>query len=386
VTGKDRILTTLAGTLADRVPFVPNIWQWFYVNEFKGTLPDALRAYDHPVKVLRALGADIFSKFEGDVRTVTYRDCDYTLETDGDDLGRARVWAGFTWFEKQALRHERVVTPFGTLTHTWQYERETGAPFEKEHWWKTWDEYAAIRYMVEHTVTRPDLDALERGMDLIGDDGTVIFQLLETPLKKFHWLAGQENASYFVIDHREEMRELALLHEKNCLEYLEQVIDLPNVLVYEVADNVDTQFYPPRWFCEFCLPILKKQAEMIHARGKYLFLHACGKLKALAPLFVETGVDCLEGHAPPPLGDWRLDEARATSDQLIVCGGMDAPHQELRGAHASAELDAYVRDTFASMGDKRRFLFGSSCNTSPLTPYENLISFRDAAWRYGKLG
>ena len=125
---------------------------------------------------------------------------------------------------------------------------------------------------------------------------------------------------------------------------------------------------------------------MIHARGKYLFLHACGKLKALAPLFVETGVDCLEGHAPPPLGDWRLDEARATSDQLIVCGGMDAPHHELRGAHASAELDAYVRDTFASMGDKRRFLFGSSCNTSPLTPYENLISFRDAAWRYGKLG
>lgn len=383
--GKERILTTLAGELADRVPFVPNIWQWFYVNEFKGTLPASLKPYKHPVQVLRAMGADIFSKFEGDVRTVSYRDCDYTLETGGDDLGRERVWAGFTWFEKYSLRRERVVTPFGTLVHTWQYERETGAPFEKEHWWKTWDEYMAVRYLVEHTVTCPDFDALKHGGDLIGDDGTVIVQLLETPLKKFHWLAGQENASYFVIDHRDEMRELARIHEKNCLEYLEQVIDLPDVHVLEVADNVDTQFYPPRWFREFCLPILKKQAEMIHARDKYLFLHACGKLKALVPLFVEGGVDCLEGQAPPPLGDWRLDEPHQVNPDFIVCGGMSAHQQELRDANVSAELDAYVRDTFASMGDKRRFLFGSSCNTSPLTPYENLITFRDAAWRYGTL-
>jgi len=385
VNGKERILCTLAGEYTDRVPFVPNIWQWYYVNEFKGTLPASLRAYNHPIQVLRAMGADVFSKFEGDVRTVTYHDCDYIIETGGDDLGRERVWAGFTWFERFTLRHERIVTPFGTLTHTWQYERETGAPFETEHWWKTWDEYPAIRYLIEHTVTRADLAALKRGMDLIGNDGTVIFQILETPLKKFHWLAGQENASYFIIDHPAEMRELASLHEKNCLEYLEQVIDLPDVFVFEVPDNVDTLFYPPRWFREFCLPILKKQAEMIHARGKYLFLHACGKLKAPAPLFVEAGVDCLEGQAPPPLGDWRLDEPHQINPNFIVCGGMAAPQQELRGANASAKLDAYVRDLFASMGDKRRFLFGSSCNTSPLTPYENLLAFRDAAFRYGRL-
>lgn len=111
---------------------------------------------------------------------------------------------------------------------------------------------------------------------------------------------------------------------------------------------------------------------MIHARGKYLFLHACGRLKALAPLFVEAGVDCLEGQAPPPVGDWPLHEAHAASDKFIVCGGMAAPQQELRSAKAAAEIDAYVRDTFAALGDKRRFLFGSSCNTSPLTPFENL--------------
>jgi uroporphyrinogen-III decarboxylase len=64
-------------------------------------------------------------------------------------------------------------------------------------------------------------------------------------------------------------------------------------------------------------------------------------------------------------------------------GGMSAPQQELYGPDAAAMIDHFVRELFASMGDKRRFLFGSSCNTSPQTPYENLLNFRDAAWKYG---
>ena len=68
-----------------------------------------------------------------------------------------------------------------------------------------------------------------------------------------------------------------------------------------------------------------------------------------------------------------------------MCGGMAAPQQELAGPHAAGQIDAYVRDLFASMGNKRRFLFGSSCNTSPMTPYGNLLAFRDAAWKYGRL-
>ena len=68
-----------------------------------------------------------------------------------------------------------------------------------------------------------------------------------------------------------------------------------------------------------------------------------------------------------------------------MCGGMAAPEQELQTADAAERIDSYVRDTFASMGDKRRFLFGSSCNASPRTPYENLLAFRGAAWKYGRL-
>jgi hypothetical protein len=291
----------------------------------------------------------------------------------------------FANFEEGTLRRERIETPFGLLTHAWEYRPESGAPFELEHWWKDFDrEYAAVRHWLSDTDWQCDDQALRAGLDRIGNDGTLIFQLLPSPLKQFHWLAGQVNASLFIVDHPDEMRELAAIYERKTLEYVEKVVDLDNVWVLEVADNVDSLFYTPSYFKEFCVPTLKKQAEMIHARGKYLFMHACGRLKALAPFFLEAGLDCMEGQAVPPLGDWPLHEARALSPGLIVCGGMAAPEQELEGATAAEHLDAYVRDAFASMGDMRRFLFASSCNTSPRAPYKNLLAFRDASWKYGR--
>ena len=386
MTGKERILNALSGEKPDRIPFVPNIWQWFYVNHYNDTLPDATGAAQSPVEVLRGMGADVFSKFDGEVGKPVFRTCRHTTVFEGQFPEGKRPNTGFAGFEGGPIQRERVETPYGTLTHTWEYQPCAGAPFESERWWKDFDaEYAAIRYSLEDTQTEYDTEALRAGLSNVGDDGTIMLQLLPTPLKQFHWLAGPENASLFIHDHPQEMRDLARIHERKSIEWLEQVVDLDDVWVFEVADNVDSMFYSPGLFAEFCAPILTKAAEVVHARGKYLFLHACGQLRALGRLFLEAGVDCVEGQAPPPVGDWHLHQARALSDRLIVCGGMATPEQELRGPDARERIDAYVRDLFASMGDCRRFLFGSSCNTSPLTPYENLLAFRDASWKYGRL-
>jgi uroporphyrinogen-III decarboxylase len=202
-------------------------------------------------------------------------------------------------------------------------------------------------------------------------------------LKRFHWLCGPTQASLMIADHPAEMRRLAQIQAEKALEALEEVVDVDGVFVFEWPENLDSLFYSPPLFREFCLPVMQLAAGMIHARNKYMFAHACGRLKALGPLFLEAGLDCVEGHAHPPLGDWRLEDARALSDRLIVCGGMTAVEQEWTGPDTADRIDRYVRDLLASMGDKRRFLFSSGCNISPRTPYENLIAFRDAVWKYG---
>jgi len=302
--GKERLLAALAGERPDRVPFAPNIWQWFHVNDYNRTRPPAIGGAATPVEVLRGLGADIFSKFDGIAAVATYRDCGQRVEFGGGlPEGRA-PWASFTTFEGGLTRTDRLETPAGALTHTWEYRAESGAPFEAEHWWKDFDaDYPAVRFWMENTEWHLDPGALQAGLENVGDDGLIIFQLMPSPLKQFHWLAGQTMASYFITDHPQEMGALARLHEQKSLEYLEAVVDQPGVWVFEVPDNLDSLFYPPAWFRAYCLPVLRRAAEMVHARNKYLFVHACGKLKRLGPQFVEAGLDCVEGQAPPPLGD-----------------------------------------------------------------------------------
>jgi uroporphyrinogen-III decarboxylase len=81
-----------------------------------------------------------------------------------------------------------------------------------------------------------------------------------------------------------------------------------------------------------------------------------------------------------------LSEVRglAGAETFTVDGGMDAHRQETRH-DAEKTLHEYTRRLIESMGDKRHFIFASSCNTSYLAPWENLKYFRDAARAYGRV-
>jgi hypothetical protein len=384
--GRTRILQTLHGEAPDRVPFVPNIWQWFHLNRLRGTLPAELERLEDPVDVLRSMGADVLSKFDGVVLRETLSACRRVTTYEGEVPEGQTIWTSWGDFRGGNVRREHIETSAGVLTHAWRYESEAGAPFETEHWWTDFDrEYPAVKAWMEDADWRADRDALQRGLDKVGDDGLVLLQTLPTPLKQLHWLAGPEHATLFVLDHPQEMRELARIHEAKALTALERVVDEPGIWAFEVPDNLDALFYSPPLFREFCLPMLRTMARVVHARGKYLFVHACGKLKALAPLILESEIDCVEGQAHAPIGDWSLPEARALSDRLILCGGMTAREQEWTGGDGRRRIFTHVRQLFASVGDRRRFLFASACNTSPATPYENLLAFRDAAREHGEV-
>ena len=385
MTGRERLLAALAGQQPDRVPFAPNVWQWFYANRDAGAIPAELAGVDNPLAALSRLGAEVLSKFDGLVVRQHLHECRQSVEYEGDPTD-APSWTSFVDFAAGPIRRERIETLQGTLTQVWQFSSQSQAPFEAEHWWKDFDrEYPAIRAWMQDRQFTIDRAALHRGLTNIGDAGLVMLQLLPSPLKQFHWLAGQANATLFLVDHPAEMRELARIHEQQALAVVEEALDLPEIVIFEVPDNLDSTFYSPPLFREFCLPMLREAAAMIHSRGKYLFIHACGKLKALAPLVLESCLDCVEGQAHPPLGDWHLHEARASSARLILCGGMTANEQEWTGPDARDRIRDHVRGLFASLGDKRRFVFASGCNTSPRTPWENLLAFRDAAWEFGRL-
>jgi uroporphyrinogen-III decarboxylase len=272
------------------------------------------------------------------------------------------------------------------LTQTWEYTREAGADFESEHWWKSWDDYPAVRFLLEAREYAFDAADFRRWVERVGNDGVMMVHLTQSALKTFHWLAGPENASFFMIDHPQEMQELAQIHERKALTLLESIVDNPLAEIFISLDNLDSVFYPPYFYKDYCQSFFSQAADIIHSKGKFFVVHACGHNRILLPLVGASHVDCLEGITPRPLGDVELGEVRAlaASENFTVNGGMDAHRQEIR-QDAESRLHAYTRQLFESMGDKRHFIFASSCNTSCLAPWENLVYFRDAAREYGQM-
>jgi hypothetical protein len=143
--------------------------------------------------------------------------------------------------------------------------------------------------------------------------------ITESPLKALHWLAGPENASLWVADHPEEMRTLARIHEGKALRLLESMVDNPDAQVFIALDNLDSAFYTPRFYKDFCLSFFARAAEIIHSRNKIFVVHACGRNRALMPLVGESRVDCLEGLTPPPWENlaYFRDAARERVSQLL---------------------------------------------------------------------
>lgn len=341
------------------------------------------------MEALRALGADILARWDTQHATKEiYSAGTFTEEYGGESALEEPVVTAFSVYPpRTGVRRRTFVTPHGTLSHTWTLSPEAGADFESEFWWKDWDEYPAIRFLLEARDYFFDVAEFRRWHHEAGDDGVVMAHITQSPLKTFHWLAGAANASLFIADHPEEMRELASIHERKALALLETMVDVPEAEVFISLDNMDSAFYPPAFYRDYCHSFYSKAAEIIHSRGKILVVHACGRNRALLPLVGRSRVDCLEGLTPPPFGDVHLGEARAMTgyDNFVVNGGMDTPRLEMSGAETEACLHEYTGRLFETMGDKRRFIFASSCSTPVITPWQNLVWLRDAARRYGAI-
>ena len=59
---RNRIIKVLQGEVPDRVPFSPNIWQWFNHHKFHGTLPSELSGCETLADAHLAMGEDCFSR------------------------------------------------------------------------------------------------------------------------------------------------------------------------------------------------------------------------------------------------------------------------------------------------------------------------------------
>ena len=395
MTGKERLVRASLGLEVDRVPWAPMLYQWFHANSYNGTLPDELSECKSCLDAGRVMQADLFAKHEAFVVYASYSDCLYQSSFSGKELRQPSVRTclmdvfgpgGNVDFDGHIERHDQIITPKGELRACWVYNEIAGAPYEKKNLWTNFeDEYKIVRSLLEDLEFVCDTNRWEKTIARLGNDGIAHFRIPPTPLKILHWLTGPENTIYFMNDHPDKIMELVRIYESKRLTLIKKIVSIPEALVFTSGDNMDSMMYSPSIFEDYCGRSFRQIAEVLHSEGKLLFTHACGQLTDVIGLCADSGVDGMEGMAPPPLGDLDFSKGRALlGPKFVIQGGMTLVEEEMNGTDTRERIFARVKEILSSIPDKRAFIFGSGCSPGPRAKYENLLALRDACWRYGR--
>ena len=367
MTRKENLRRVLRGAMPNWVPFAPNFQQWFTHHKTFNILPAELRGCADYIDAMKALGCDIFS-----------RNLDGGLRKEDTALKALETVATLPIGPRRTIQYE---TPYGTIREIHQTQSAMSTSYQEEYLVKDWGRDGdAFRCFMDQRRYRWDEEAFRATHARIGDDGIISVSVGVTPLKMLHLYFGLEYACLFVMDEPEAAKAL-------CDDYWQQKIrpvlhTLANHPLVESAilmDNVDTPFYPPGLAAEYWTPYVKEAADIMRAKGKTLFVHACGKLAGLSGEFAKARVSGLEGISHPSLGDWPVAAAQACHPDFIFVGGFSACEQE---GLSDPQVRAFYRDYLAT-AKKERFIFSSSCQTSIGTPWERIKLVRDICREWG---
>lgn len=367
MTRKENLRLVLRGQKPRWVPFAPNFNQWFVHHQKFGSLPPELRGCGDYLDAMKTLGCDIFSR---------------NLES-GFQKSDTRFEPRVT-VEPSATGPRTIteyVTPHGTLREVHQEQTTFSTSHQEEYLVKDWGRDGKAFWSFLEQRRHAWAEAAFLRVDArVGDDGIVNVHFGTTPLKMLHLYFGLDHSCLFVMDEPEAARELCDYYwREKARPVLHALANHPKVESAILMDNVDTPFYPPRLAAEYWTPYVREAAETMRAKGKTLFVHACGKLAGLAREFATARLSGLEGISHPPLGDWPVAAAQACHEDFIFIGGFSAREQEILD---DEQVRAFYREYLAT-AKKERFIFASSCQTAIDTTWERIKLVRDLCRAWG---
>ncbi len=374
ITSRERILTTLRGEIADRVPVAP-----FVQDEYLAFY------YPHKTKVDRVIDATELAN-----------------ELDFDLMAKHRAFETPHFFrhsypnwelrrtesraEGMIKRRLEIVTPSRTLAL-----EETGP-----------DSGAAttgVRFHVTRTLLQdaddaevflkylpPLSDADRREMQdiaatwrkIIGDRGVLAPWGFAGVFNFCADLCGMDN--FYVAPYEDEARYRALMDgvaNAMCAYSAalgETAIDCIGMQGH-MAGGATTG---PDYFREFVLPYEKRVVEAIRAAGKFSVYHNCGCAKSLYANYRELGMAVWETVSEPPRGDNNLADAKAAlGDKICLLGNLDQVDFLKRAT--PAEVAAKTREIIAIGKPGGRYIFSTSDYLEKNTPRENVVAMINAA-------
>ncbi len=139
----------------------------------------------------------------------------------------------------------------------------------------------------------------------------------------------------------------------------------------------------PDFFRQFVQPYEKQVVDAIHAAGGFSVYHNCGCARSLYGNYRELGMTVWETVSEPPRGDNHLAEAKKIlGDEICLLGNLDQVDFLKRAT--PQEVAARTREIMRAGKPGGRYIFSTSDFLEKGTPRENVAAMIEAARDEGR--
>ena len=220
------------------------------------------------------------------------------------------------------------------------------------------------------------LEAMERAFQAVGHE-VPVNGALTGPFTTASFLIGAETLARLMLKNHAAVHQLCEIAFESARIYAEAI--LKTGCVPSLTDAMcSSTVISPAQFREFGAPYLKRLVDVIHAHGKTVTLHICGKTHPIWEAMADTGADCLS-----------LDNAADLHAAKIKVGHRvrlmgNVPPSEIMLQGTPAQVRAAVRDCVRKAHDNPKGLVvASGCSLPVETPFANIDAMLGAVREIG---
>jgi hypothetical protein len=334
---EDRIMSVFKGEKPDKIPWMPRIEHWYNVNRTVGTLPQEYEGLDLP---------QVYERLNAAMRLYIFADWIYGFLQPpyGPQIMPTplKTVSGLSWMGREKAEVEEVEvkrvkmgneivteykTPLGVLKSIERSSEHGWAWYIVEYPVKSVKDFKVLEYLLERTGYEFDTEAFEKLSSWLRGQGMIWCCGPRRPLQRLLIeFMGVERTFISLRRHKDEVERIMEAIKQDNDRYYEAIKKSP-IKVVNLTDNLDCRMVSPELFKKYYLPEYQERCDELHKAGKYVITHADGYVKALLPLFKETGLDGVEAVTFKPAGDVTPEEVKeAFGDELILVDGIPYWH------------------------------------------------------------
>lgn len=386
--GRERLLTTLRGERADRVPIAPFLY-YNAVYEMFGYVPDIHSFFDPPDFDVIEKFVEYCVHFGFDVLHSLGSVWDYwaarSTQADGSLMHACDDWDVAVSDERHGDDMRRTVvftTPGGKLQLVEIYKRTS--------------KYLIVCAPQEYLVkTAADLDLLQRYMPPADQMDCRLVSRARAATGRLGLVSSCTNGAFnqaAVFRNFEQLMMDPLVDEGFYRALMEFVV--PAVIrrnqklvasgadVIEVAGNLAGSSVGPAFFRDHVIAYEKEVIQAIHATGAPIIYHNCGTAARVLDLYNDMEIDCLGYLSPPPFGDVDLGEAlRTLRPEMSIRGNID--QVDFMVSATPAQVTERVRTVVEQAKPRGNLILSTTDFFFDGTPYANIEAFSQAGHVYG---